>query len=448
METREAITVDPRAQRRLHVLNHVLAGALTAAQAAELLGLSLRQVRRLLAGYRVDGVAALVHGNRQRAPSNRLDDELRARLVELASSTYADVNRAHLAELLAEREGIVVAERSLRRVLAEAGLRPVRRRRPAHHRSRRERMPRAGLLLQVDGSRHAWLEDRGPLLTLVGGIDDASNTVTGAIFREQEDAAGYFAVLTQTAAGYGLPAGLYSDRHGIFWRDRRRPPSLAEQLAGRHAPTQLGRALEEAGIAWIAARSPQAKGRVERLWGTWQDRLRVELRLAGATTLVEANTVLASYLPRHNARFAVTPTDAQPAWRPLAAGRRAESLFCFAYPRRVASDATVRLDGEVLALPPRLDRRSWAGRRVMVQERLDGSRWAVADDVDYLLSAAPPEPATLRARGGTRTPLAADRPAAAARPATPVAPPAPRVPRPPSDGHPWRSSHTGFTKRR
>jgi transposase len=447
METREAITVDPRAQRRLHVLNHVLAGALTAAQAAELLELSLRQVRRLLAGYRVEGVSALVHGNRQRAPSNRLADELRARLVELASGTYAGVNRAHLAELLAEREGITIAERSLRRILSEAGLPAVRRRRPARHRSRRERMPRAGLLLQVDGSRHAWLEQRGPSLTLVGGIDDATGIVTGAVFREQEDAAGYFGVLTQTAAGYGLPAGLYSDRHGIFWRDRRRPPSLAEQLAGRHSPTQLGRALEEAGIAWIAARSPQAKGRVERLWGTWQDRLRVELRLAGATSLAEANAVLAEYLPRHNARFAVTPADAQSAWRPLAGGQRAEAIFCFAYPRRVAADATVRLDGEVLALPERHDRRSWAGRRVMVQERLDGSRWAVADD-EYLLSVAPPEPATLRARGGLRTPLAADREPAVTRPAEPPKPVVPAAPRPPAVDHPWRSSHTGFSKRR
>jgi transposase len=446
----ETIVVDPRTQRRLHVLNHVLAGALTAAQAAQLLELSLRQVRRLLAHYRADGVAALVHGNRGRPPPNRLAPELRVRLVELASSTYAGVNRAHLAELLAEREAIVVAERSLRRVLAEAGLPAVRRRRAPRHRSRRERMPRAGLLLQVDGSRHAWLEDRGPLLTLVGGIDDASGIVTGAIFREQEDAAGYFAVLTQTAAGYGLPAGLYSDRHGIFWRDRRRPPSLAEQLAGRHSPTQVGRALEEAGIAWIAARSPQAKGRVERLWGTWQDRLRVELRLAAATTMADANQVLAAHLPRHNARFALAPADPVSAWRPLAAGQRAEAIFCFAYPRRVAADATVRLDGQVLALLERPDRRSWAGRRVMVQERLDGSRWAMADaDDEYLLSAAPPEPVTLRARGGSRTPLAHDRsPVVRPQQPEPVAPAMDVTPRRPAADHPWRSSHTGFNKRR
>lgn len=447
----ETIAVDRRAQHRLHVLNHVLAGALTAAQAAELLELSLRQVRRLLAAYRSDGVAALVHGNRGQPPANRLDQQLRQRVVELASGRYAGVNRAHLAELLAEREGILIAERSLRRVLAEAGLPAVRRRRPSRHRSRRERMPRAGLLLQVDGSRHAWLEERGPMLTLVGAIDDASNVVTGATFREQEDAAGYFEVLTQTAIGYGLPAGLYSDRHGIFWRDRRRPPSLAEQLAGRHSPTQLGRALEEAGIAWIAARSPQAKGRIERLWGTWQDRLLVELRLAGACTLAEANAVLTAFLPRHNARFVVEPADALPAWRPLPPGMQVEALFCFAYPRRVAGDATVRLDGEVLALPPRADGRSWAGRRLVVQERLDGSRWAIADAVAYALTAAPADPVTLRARGGPRDPLTSDPAPVAAPPASPppVTLPAPPsgAPRRPAANHPWRTSHTGFRTR-
>ena len=199
------------------MLNHVLAAELTAKEAAGYLHLSVRSLRRLLARYHPDeGAAALVHGNRGRIPANRLDDELRARLVELASTTYQGVDRAHLADLLAEREGIVVAERTLRRVLAEAGLPAVRRRRPRGHRLRRERMAKAGMLLQVDGSRHDWLEGRGPWLTLVGGIDDATGLVTGATFRGQEDTAGYLEVLIQTAHAYGLPLALYSDRHGIF----------------------------------------------------------------------------------------------------------------------------------------------------------------------------------------------------------------------------------------
>ena len=168
------------------------------------------------ATYRAEGAAGLAHGNRGRAPGHRTPEALRARLVELARTTYAGVNRAHLAELLAEREGITITERTLRRILDEAGLAPVYRRRRARHRSRRDRMAREGLLLQVDGSRHDWLESRGPLLTLVGGIDDATSRLTGATFREAADAAGYFIMLIQTARRYGLPGALYSDRHGIF----------------------------------------------------------------------------------------------------------------------------------------------------------------------------------------------------------------------------------------
>lgn len=359
---RETITLDARAQQRLYVLNHVLAGEITAAQAAAFLEVSVRTVRRLLAAYRSDRSAAtLVHGNRGRIPANRLADETRARLVELATTTYAGANRAHLADLLAEREGVMIPERTLRRVIAEAGVAAARTRRPRGHRARRERMSQAGLLLQVDGSRHDWLEGRGPWLTLVGGIDDASGLVTGGTFRDQEDAAGYFETLQQTALAHGLPLGIYSDRHGIFWRGRH-VATLAEQFTGRTARTQLGRSLEAAGIAWIAARSPQAKGRIERLWGTLQDRLVVELRLAGATTREEANAVLAAYLPRHNARFAVPPADPEPAWRPVPDDRSAASLFCFTHRRRVARDGTVTLAGRTLMLLGTPPPRAGAGR--------------------------------------------------------------------------------------
>ncbi len=237
METRETIIVDARAQRRLYVLQHLDAGRISADEAGRILELSVRQVRRLLATYRGDGLAGLVHGNRGRAPGHRTPDELRERLVELARTTYAGVNRAHLAELLAEREAITIPERTLRRILDEAGLAPVRRRRRARHRSRRDRMAQEGLLLQVDGSRHDWLESRGPLLTLVGGIDDATSRLTGATFREATDAAGYFTMLTETAHRYGLPGALYSDRHGIFVRESNRVPTLTEQLTGKRSLT-------------------------------------------------------------------------------------------------------------------------------------------------------------------------------------------------------------------
>jgi transposase len=435
METRETITLDHRAQQRLYVLSHVLAAELTVEAAAQVLELSVRQVRRLVERYRAAGAGGLLHGNRGRTPANRLDDETRARVIELAQTTYAGFNPVHLAETLAEEtEELELSARTVRRILAAGGIAPTRTRRPARHRSRRERMPREGLLLQVDGSRHDWLEGRGPVLTLVGGVDDATSRVTGGIFREQEDAAGYLITLTQTADGFGLPGALYSDLHGIFVKDPNRPPTVAEQLTGKRSLTQVGRALDEAGIGWIGAHSPQAKGRVERVWGTLQDRLVSELRRRRAATIDEANEVLVAYLPRHNQRFAVPAVIDEPAWRAWADGLVAASVFAFHYPRKVARDATLSWDGIPLALPRRPDGRSWAGRVVTLEERLDSSLWVSHEGICYPLAPAPSEPRTLRVRDLRRpSPEAPDRPLPLPASTTPASGPA----KPPSM-HPWR----------
>ncbi len=406
METREALTLDTRAQQRLVVLTHVLAGELEREAAAAILGLSVRQVSRLLDRFRAAGAGAFVHGNRGRVPVNRVAEPTRMRIVELATTTYAGFNPVHLAETLAEETEIALSARTVRRILVAGGVPAVRTRRSPRHRSRRERMPRAGMLVQVDGSRHDWLEGRGPVLTLVGGIDDATGIFTAATFRLQEDAAGYFTVLARTAAAYGRPLALYSDQHGIFIKDPARPPTLAEQLTGKRSLTQVGRALDEAGISWIGATSPQAKGRIERGWGTAQDRLRSELRRAGATSLEEANELLPGWLTRHNARFSVPPADPEPAWRPWPDGLTAEAVFCFHYPRRVAADATISWEGRPLALPPRADGRSWAGAGVILQERGDGSLWVSHAGRDYQLTDAPAGPVRLRARHLSRDPLA------------------------------------------
>jgi len=402
MEKRETIALDGRTQQRLYVLNHVLAAELTADEASRVLHLSVRQVRRLLDRYRADGAAGLVHGNRGRSPAHRTGDQLRDRLVELATTTYAGVNRAHLAELLVEREGLVVPARTLRRVLAEGSVAPVRTRRPPRHRSRRERMAREGQMVQTDGSRHQWFGPDHPYATLIGVVDDATSTVTGGTFRAAEDAAGYFTAFSQTATDYGLPGAVYSDRHGIFIAERNRPPTLTEQLTGKRSLTQVGRALDEAGIAWIGAHSAPAKGRVERTWGTFQDRLVVELRLEGITTIEDANAFLPRFLVRHNARFGVPAAEPEPAWRPWPKGLDAASVFCFHYPRRVARDATISWPDGPLALPRRAGGRSWAGRAVTLQERLDGSLWVSHDGLCLPLAPAPPDPITLRARDLSR----------------------------------------------
>jgi hypothetical protein len=210
-------------------------------------------------------------------------------------------------------------------------------------------MAKEGCLLQVDGSRHDWLEGRGPYLTLVGGIDDATGLVDGATFREQEDAQGYFQVLRQVVVSKGVPLALYSDRHGIFVKTSKQEPSLEEQLSGRRQLTQMGRLLGELQVELILARSPQAKGRIERLWGTFQDRLTSELRLQGAATLEAANQVLAEHLVRHNRQFAVAAQDPEPMWRPRP--QQLDELFCFKFHRVVALDHTVRFAGQVIDIP-------------------------------------------------------------------------------------------------
>lgn len=199
------------------------------------------------------------------------------------------------------------------------------------------------MLVQIDGSRHAWLGDRGPWLCLIAAIDDATGTLAAAVFREEEDAAGYFLVVQQMLEQHGRPLALYHDRLGIFQQTSKatEADTLEDQLAGKQDPTQFGRLLEELEITSIAARSPQAKGRVERLFGTLQDRLVIELRLADARTLEQAQQVVTEYLPRFNAQFAVAATQPGSAYRPLSEHSQAEMLFCFKYWRTVGADNVV-----------------------------------------------------------------------------------------------------------
>jgi transposase len=281
-----------REQQRARVLTEVVAGRWTVAEAAQVLGLSVRQVWRLKATYVQEGATALAHGNRGRPASGRIADGVRQRVVELVRGPYADCNDSHLVELLLEREGIDLSRMTLRRILGAAGLRAGRRHRAPRHRRRRDRMSQAGMLLQIDGSPHHWLGPDQPRCTLLGAVDDATGEPVAAVFRQQEDAHGYFLLLQQVLRVHGVPQALYHDRHSIFQRDAKAPMTLDEELAGRLAPTQFGRALEELGIGSIAARSPQAKGRIERLWGTLQGRLVQELRLAGITDLAAANAFL------------------------------------------------------------------------------------------------------------------------------------------------------------
>ena len=320
-------------QARIQVLNGVIEAKVNVSKAAVLMGVSERHTWRLLAAYRKEGAAAVAHGNRGRKPATTTCAATQERVRELAKGTYAGFNHTHMTEMLAEREGIELPRSTLRRILLAGGIRSPRPRKAPRHRSRRERYCQEGMLLQVDGSQHDWLEGRGPYLTLVGAIDDATGTVPFALFREQEDAHGYMLMLKNIIEHNGVPLALYSDRHGIFQRSPKEPESLEEQLRGRRNPTQFARALKELRIELILAYTPQAKGRIERAWGTFQDRLVSELRLAQADTIDQANEVLWNFLPRFNQLFGVEPAQPGLAYRHRPGNVCLDAILCFKYTR-------------------------------------------------------------------------------------------------------------------
>ena len=360
-------------QSRIQVLNGVMEGKVRVAKASGLMGVSERHGWRLLAAYRKEGPAAIAHGNRGRKPATTTCPRTQQRVMELAKGPYAGLNHTHLTEMLAEREDVHLSRSTVRRVLLAGGLRSPRRRRASKRYSRRERYPQEGMLLQIDGSRHDWLQGRGPYLTLVGAADDATGKVPFALFRQQEDAHGYMLMLKDIIDHHGVPLALYSDRHGIFQRSPKEPESLAEQLRGRRNPTQFGRALEELDIRLILAHTPQAKGRIERVWGTFQDRLVSEMRLAGSTTIQQANKLLWNFLPRFNGQFGVAPAQSGSAYGQLPTDISLDATLCFKYIRTVANDNTVHFNGATLQILPDDQRANYARAKVEVQQRLDGS---------------------------------------------------------------------------
>ena len=304
-----------------------------------------------------------------------------------------------MSELLSEREGINITRSTLRRLLVSAGENSPRGRRAPKHRIRRQRMPREGMLIQLDGSYHRWLGKDGPQFTLLLAIDDATGIVVNALFCELENTRSYFMLLDGLIRRRGIPLALYVDRHAVF----KHTPS-PETATG---PTQFSRAMDELGLQLIFALSPQAKGRVERAAGTFQDRLVSELRLAGAASIDDANRVLEGFLPRFNSRFKVQAQEKEVAYRAVDEGMCLKKTLCFKYRRRVARDNTVRYRWRTLQLLPGTDRPTYAGAAVDVLEGLDDSLAVQHEGHDVPSQEAPPRPSVLRgfARRTTHSPI-------------------------------------------
>jgi len=365
----ETFTLSAKELQRVAVISHCVKGDLACARAAELLQITPRHVQRLKARYRQEGGAALAHASRGRPSPRRLPDRVRDRILCLARTTYAGFNDHHLCEKLCEVEDFALSRETLRRLLRRAGIRSPRKRRLPAHRQRRLRSAREGEIILPDGSLHDWLEGRGPYLTAVGLQDDATGKILAAEFFPTETAEAYFRLLQRLLRRYGIPLAFYGDRHGIFVRNDDHW-TLQEQLAGRRQPTQFGRALQQLGITYIPANSPQAKGRIERLWGVLQDRLVSELRLARATDLDSANQVLRRFVADYNRRFARLARDAQTAWRP--APQELDRICCFIHERIVSNDNVVQWEGRRFHIPPQPRRFSFAGAKVQLYQNLDG----------------------------------------------------------------------------
>ncbi len=388
------VTLSLKEERRLQLINEIERRHITGKQGAEILEISLRHFRRILAGYRQEGAAALAHGNRGRRPAHALDDRVKERVLNLAKTKYIGFNTQHFTEFLAEREQISLSRSTVRRVLLSAGIKSPRKRHAPKHRSRRERYAQEGMLLQSDASHHDWLEGRGAGMALIGAIDDATGRVVDAFFRQQEDSEGYFQLLKHIITTSGLPHALYHDGHSVFEPTHDEEASIEEQLEGKKHHTQFGRLLEELGITSIRSRSPQSRGRVERLWGTFQDRLVSELRLSAATTMEEANHVLRAYLPKHNRKFAVPAREPGSAFR--AVPPNADHHFCFKYNRTVGLDNVVRIGPHRLQVLPSNGNRSFARTRIEVRQAFAGSLSIFYQDRKLNVRPAVPEAPLMR----------------------------------------------------
>ena len=333
------VTMSAKERERLVVVRAAGEGRLLQAEAAERLGVSVRQVKRLVRAWRAEGAKGLVSKHRGRPSARRVDGATRAHFVDLVRQRYADFGPTLAAEHLVQHHGFKHSRESLRGWMIEAGLwhdKPVRHKRVFQH---RQRCAAVGELVQIDGSPHAWLEDRGPRCTLIIFVDDASSELAYARFEPAETTRAYMQGLHRYASERGLPLALYSDRHSIFGKHDPEDPE----------PMQFERAARELGIEPIQALTPQAKGRVERAFQTLQDRWVKALRLAGCTTLAQANEMIPKLLEQYNRRFAKNPTQPRDAHRTYHGSAQQLAWTCSQqYTRTLSKSLSCQFAGQML----------------------------------------------------------------------------------------------------
>ncbi|MGH7207972.1 MAG: ISNCY family transposase [Nitrospiraceae bacterium] len=350
--------------RRVHVIRQAMEKKITQVKAGALVGLTARHVRRLIQRVRREGDRGLVHRGRGQPSNRRIAEGVKAKVLKLYEKRYGDFGPTLAAEKLAERHGITISDETVRRWLQERGIDHFRRRKRPH-RAWRERKAHVGELIQMDGSHHDWFEGRGPWCVLMASIDDASSRVF-ARFYEYEGTIPAMDSFHRYVTRYGIPLAVYADKHTTY----RSPvePTMEEQLAGAEPTSQFGRALGELGVELIPVHSPQAKGRIERLFHTFQDRVIKEMRLARVATLDEANRFLEAYLPLYNRRFAVQPAQTTDLHRPRPAGCDLDRILCLKTTRCLRKDFTLAYQGRLYQIHDHL-----RATHVQVEERIDGT---------------------------------------------------------------------------
>jgi len=361
----------------------VVEGTRSIAEAAKVMGVSTRQARRILRRYRAEGAAGLVHRNAGKPSGRRIDEAFRQTVITQYEQDYSDFGPTLAAEKLGERDGLSVDHETLRRWLIDEGIWKARWQR-RRYRSRRDRRQRFGELLQFDGSHHDWFEGRRGKCCLMNMVDDATGRSL-SFLDEQETTEGALRLLWAWIERYGVPVAVYCDRKNAFVLDRK--PTIDEQLHGITPKSTFERACEKLGIEVIVARSPQAKGRVERNHAVYQDRFVKELRLSGINEIGEANAMLReSFLDTLNDKFAKPPIDADDAHVQLLPGQRLDNILCFEDHRVVAEDYVVQFERKLLQIRRQKRTRLPApGTQVIVRKWLDGSIHVFTTDNQELL---------------------------------------------------------------
>jgi len=363
MVRKDIIMIRQKELKRLHVIHRVLRGEIRQSEASDILSISERQIRRIVKRIRREGDSGIIHKSRGKESHRKLPKKARDIVVDLYQQKYQGFGPTLFSEKLEDVEGIQISDETTRKILIEAGVWEVNRRRRSH-RQWRKRKGHMGEMVQMDGSHHDWFEARGPECVLMAYIDDATNRVY-CRFYNHEGTIPAMDSFKRYITKYGIPMSIYFDRHTTYKSTAK--PTIEEEISGEEPLSEFGRALEELGVERIYANSPQAKGRIERLFRTLQDRLIKEMRLKGIGSVEEANRFLERYLPKHNEKFSLKADKAEDFHIPVPDGIDLDAILCIKTERKVRNDNTISYNKELYQIEEVM-----SGKTVTVTERIDG----------------------------------------------------------------------------